>query len=125
MAPTTPAADIAPKNIPAEEGSVSAAPARKTSPTAAAAFSPVSSPAQPLPAEPVPTVQKEAALAPVIAAPAEQPAEIAASARMYAAHASLRAPEVADPDSKTNQQILQTMVSKALAQPAPTTATTR
>jgi hypothetical protein len=34
---------------------------------------------------------------------------------MYAAHAPLRAPEVADPDSTANRQVLQTMVTKALA----------
>ena len=47
----------------------------------------------------------------------EPPAQsnLAATARMYAAHASLRVPEVADPDSKTNREILQTMVTKALA----------
>ncbi len=44
--------------------------------------------------------------------------EAQATARMYAAHASLRTPEVADPDSKANKQILQTMVLKALAQSA-------
>lgn len=42
----------------------------------------------------------------------------AATVRMYAAHASLRTPEVADPDSITNKRILSTMVGKALAQPA-------
>jgi len=50
--------------------------------------------------------------------PKENPAELAATARMYAAHAPLRTPEVADPDSKTNKQILGTMVAKLLAQPA-------
>ena len=44
--------------------------------------------------------------------------ELAATARMYAAHAPLRSPEVADPDSAANRQILSTMVAKALAQPA-------
>lgn len=39
-----------------------------------------------------------------------------ATARMYAAHASLRTPEVADPDSTANKQILSTMVAKALSQ---------
>lgn len=48
--------------------------------------------------------------------PQTQNEETAATARMYAAHASLRTPEVADPDSKANKQILQTMVLKALAQ---------
>jgi hypothetical protein len=33
---------------------------------------------------------------------------------MVAAHSSLRMPEVADPDSNTNRQILQVMVAKAL-----------
>jgi hypothetical protein len=51
---------------------------------------------------------------------------------MYAAHAPLRTPEVADPDSAANKQIPQTMVLKALAQqpavspsnpPAPPAAT--
>lgn len=52
-------------------------------------------------------------------------AEIAATARMYAAHASLRTPEVADPDSRANKQILQTMVLKALSQPASLPPTAR
>jgi hypothetical protein len=42
---------------------------------------------------------------------------------MYMAHAPLRDPAVADPDSEQNRQILQSMVTKALsrasqAQPA-------
>jgi hypothetical protein len=41
---------------------------------------------------------------------------------MYLAHASLRVPEVADPDSVTNRQILQTMLGKALGKPAPSAA---
>lgn len=41
-----------------------------------------------------------------------------ATNRMYLAHASLRTPEVADPDSVTNREILQTMIGKALGQPA-------
>jgi hypothetical protein len=40
---------------------------------------------------------------------------MAATERMYLAHASLRTPEVADPDSASNRQILQTMVEKALS----------
>ena len=35
--------------------------------------------------------------------------------QMILAHASLRAPEVTNPDSETNRQVLQTMVAKALA----------
>lgn len=56
-------------------------------------------------------------------APADEPA---ATARMYAAHAPLRVPEVADPDSISNQRILHAMVNKALAAPAspPPTAST-
>lgn len=41
--------------------------------------------------------------------------ELVATARMYAAHASLRASEVADPDSQSNRQILRTMIDKSLA----------
>lgn len=44
--------------------------------------------------------------------------EDAASRRMYLAHAPLREPEVADPDSEANRRILQTMVTKALSMPA-------
>lgn len=49
--------------------------------------------------------------------PAENAAELAATARMYAAHAPLRAREVADPDSEANKRILGTMVSKLLTAP--------
>jgi hypothetical protein len=57
----------------------------------------------------------------VSASPAPIPAlqapvsEEMATRRMYAAHFPLRTPEVADPDSPSNRQILQTMVQKALA----------
>lgn len=44
--------------------------------------------------------------------------ESVATARMYAAHAPLRAPEIADPDSESSRKILGTMVAKALAQSA-------
>jgi hypothetical protein len=47
-------------------------------------------------------------------APPANPAVMAATERMYLAHASLRTPEVADPDSASNRQILNTMVEKAL-----------
>lgn len=43
--------------------------------------------------------------------------EVQAARRMYMAHASLREPSVADPDSEANRRILQSMVQKAL-QPA-------
>ena len=53
---------------------------------------------------------------PAVAKPASpaNPAAMAATERMYLAHASLRMPEIADPDSASNRQILDTMVSKAL-----------
>lgn len=51
--------------------------------------------------------------------------EVQATRRMYMAHASLRTPEVADPDSKANREILEAMVKKALGpsvtQPTPGT----
>jgi hypothetical protein len=40
------------------------------------------------------------------------------TARMYMAHAPLRVPAVADPDSEENRRILETMVRKALAENA-------
>lgn len=43
-----------------------------------------------------------------------RPAEVLGTVRMIAAHASLRAPEVADPDSAANREILQAMIGKAL-----------
>lgn len=42
------------------------------------------------------------------------PAEVAATRRMYGAHAPLRTPEVSDPDSEQNRLILELMVRKAL-----------
>ncbi len=50
-------------------------------------------------------------------APAQQ-ARVEATQRMYLAHAPLRAPEVANPDSEANRRILQAMVMKTL-RPAP------
>ena len=51
-----------------------------------------------------------------------------ATSRMYAAHVSLRTPEVANADSVTNREILQTMVLKAIngtpATPAPRSGAT-
>ena len=73
-------------------------------------------PAQaPVAVAPVPVSEVAPAPAPVAALD-----EVASTERMYLAHASLRAPEVADPDSETNRRILQTMVTKALAQPVAT-----
>jgi hypothetical protein len=44
--------------------------------------------------------------------------QVIGTRRMYIAHAPLRVPEVADPDSAGNRRILQTMVTKALSHPA-------
>ncbi|MBI5422956.1 MAG: hypothetical protein HZA32_02640 [Opitutae bacterium] len=41
--------------------------------------------------------------------------EVQATRRMYAAHAPLRAPEVANPDSTANRAALQTMLQKSLS----------
>jgi hypothetical protein len=48
--------------------------------------------------------------------------EIESTQQMIAAHAVLRDPRVADPDSAENRMILQTMVLKALANRAPSSA---
>lgn len=61
-----------------------------------------------------PAAVAKAASAPVSEAELRR---VAPTAQMYAAHASLRAPEVADPDSKSNREILQTMVTKSLSVP--------
>lgn len=75
------------------------------------------------PASPsIPTIVSAPVAEKPVPAPAPVPenkVELIATARMYAAHASLRTPEVADPDSQSNKQILQTMVLKALAQSTP------
>jgi hypothetical protein len=86
---------------------------RRTQPAAAPAFSPAAI----APPSPVSSPVVAVISPPSVPTP-ENPAEIAATARMYAAHASLRAPEVADPDFTTNRQILGIMVAKALAEPA-------
>ncbi|MFT3870774.1 MAG: hypothetical protein QM715_20165 [Nibricoccus sp.] len=65
-----------------------------------------------------PTVVTSAAAAsPNAVTPPVAPAipETVGTRRMYAAHASLRTPTIADPDSGQNRQILQSMVTKALA----------
>ena len=73
---------------------------------------------------PVPDQVRGQTVAPTTNASVPNPAvdEVAATERMYVAHSSLRAPEVADPDSDSNRRILQTMVEKALS--APTIAPT-
>ena len=47
--------------------------------------------------------------------PTKTPPEMASTMNMYLAHAPLREPEVADPDSVTNRRILATMVQKAIS----------
>lgn len=66
------------------------------------------------PREPAATVESAVHAVNTLALRRDNPAEIIASARMYTAHAPLRAPEVADPDSTANRVILDTMVRKAL-----------
>jgi hypothetical protein len=83
-----------------------AAPIAVTPPTAPVAVAATPAVLTPPPAPP-PAVAKPA--------PPANPAVMAATERMYLAHASLRTPEVADPDSASNRQILDTMVAKALA----------
>lgn len=51
--------------------------------------------------------------------------QVAATRRMYMAHAPLRTPEVADPDSAANRQILETMVAKALKRSQPSELTSQ
>lgn len=121
-APSVPAAQLPPSN---------AAPvAASTPPPVGPVVAPkAEAPAMPVPPSPAPT--PVAAVAPVQTPPAAASSvppsvamaapsvdEVAATARMYAAHAPLRLPEVADPDSETNRRILQTMVEKALARTA-------
>ena len=43
--------------------------------------------------------------------------EMAATIRMVSAHATLRSPEVADPDSDSNRRLLDVMLRKALVPP--------
>jgi hypothetical protein len=71
-----------------------------------------------------PPAVSSAAVAPVAAieaptpapeVPAGLPVEVEATRRMYLAHAPLRTPQVANPDSESNRRILQTMVAKALS----------
>ena len=81
-------------------------------PAAAAAAGPVSSSEAPA-ASSDPVVVEEASSAPVSADPPSE--QVLATRAMYAAHASLRADEVDDPDSATNQRIKSEMIQKALA----------
>lgn len=65
---------------------------------------------------PAPAVTMSAALPDLTPIPGElSAANDAATNRMVAAHASLRMPAAADPDSEANRRILRVMVGKALA----------
>jgi hypothetical protein len=55
--------------------------------------------------------------------PGDTSEQVAATRRMYTAHAPLREAEVADPDSAANREVLETMVRKALQRPNPADVT--
>ncbi len=120
--PAKPAPHISSEAAPTENSTASPEP-RTTAPAAATAISSTAPIVVSTAANATFTAAAAPAVVPVVAnqpTPSSQPTnvappdEITASARMYAAHASLRTPEESDPDSKANQQILQTMVLKAL-----------
>lgn len=115
-----------PKPAPAVAAPASKPIEAQAEPAAVGQAKPVEAPQFSLPSVSSPVTTASAQPAP--ATPAATPAaftaqsselsqeEVAATARMYAAHAPLRTPEVSDPDSETNRRILQTMVTKAIAQ---------
>lgn len=80
---------------------------------------PTSSPAQLAANEEKPAPDNPSTASASVAGSTSLPPESIATRRMYMAHASLRTPEVSNPDSETNRRILQTMVTKALGR-APT-----
>jgi hypothetical protein len=81
--------------------------AESPKPASAEAITEAAAPVGDVPAEQLP---ESSAHEPTI----ENDAEVAATSRMYIAHAPLREPTVADPDSEANRRILETMVLKAL-----------
>ena len=87
-------------------------------PTASKSGAAIPDPQIPRPVEPVLREQVRVEVAAVVA----PRTEVEATHQMIAAHAALRDPRVADPDSAENRMILQTMVLKALANRAPSTA---
>jgi hypothetical protein len=125
---STPITAIPPRNAQPEHAVAPAA----AVPSETSAPSVISTAGTPTPAlsasvaNPVPSVAPTAAATPTqpsAAGPVPQSAEVRSTRAMYMAHAPLRAPAVADPDSEQNRQILQSMVTKALsrasqAQPA-------
>jgi hypothetical protein len=103
--PVPPDATVAPATTPA----AAPLPVARSAATASVATHPASA------AKPAPVPIQLPATPPPPAGEAMTPdREVAATHRMYLAHAPLRTPEVADPDSKGNRQILQSMVTKAL-----------
>ncbi len=78
-------------------------------PTPLLTSAPVASPPENLEPEVEPQVSQSVALP----GSAFVQTQVEGTRIMYMAHASLRVPEVADPHSATNRQILQSMVSKA------------
>lgn len=76
---------------------------------------PVSLPAEVVANEEKPVNENAATAVVPVSSSTSLPPESIATRRMYMAHASLRTPEVANPDSEANRRILQTMVTKALA----------
>lgn len=124
VAPVTPTAEIADApaakavDVPSVSQTDASAPASLTAsivvpPPQPAAETPKTS----LPIEPAVAASPKPAqaAAETTSTPAAAIPEAVGTRRMYAAHAPLRTPAVADPDSGQNRQILQTMVSKALA----------
>jgi hypothetical protein len=124
---STPMTATPPRNAQPEHVVAPATPRETSAPsvlsTAGTPPPPLSAPSS---ADPIPAVVPAAIAATPPqppAGPVSQPAEVRATRAMYMAHAPLRDPAVADPDSEQNRQILQSMVTKALsrasqAQPA-------
>ncbi len=105
----------------ATSGAVTAAPAAAPLPAPMPAVPPIAAAPAPEPTVPAtePTPTTSATTAAVQTAPAlPHIDEVTATRRMILAHAPLRDPKVADPDSVENRQVLETMVAKALARAA-------
>ncbi len=123
-APLAQAKPVAP--APVAQSEISSAGQGSAPALAPVTSAPISAPAPAaiaqLPAPAAPPAPSASALQPfsssALPSPEPQAREEAATARMYAAHAPLRTPEVADPDSAANKRVLSTMVAKALARPA-------
>jgi hypothetical protein len=110
VAPTKPSSSVAAETA-APMTTPATAPLPPSTPTPVEATPDPASPPQQVATEPASTT------ATVVSAPESAPpgSEVTATRQMIMAHAPLRVPEVADPDSTTNRQILQTMVTKAIS----------